>query len=540
MSADYQLTLHDYLSIIKRRALLMVATFGGVFALAAGVAVVLPPVYQSTGTIMVESQQIPTDLIAATVTSFADERIEVIRQRVMTRDNLLAIASRYNLYGDAQTPLSPTQTVEAMREAIRVELVNANIQNRQRATIAFRVSFQHSRPDLAQRVANELVTLFLNENVRVRTERAEQTTQFLTQEADKLRLELETLEAEMANYKTQHGGALPETVPMTLNSLQRLESELRNTERDLRAAQDELRSLDVERASAQAGIGLPQSMVSSPQANAEAAAAATQRAELERARVELARVTALYTESHPDVRAARRQVESLEAVVAALPAEPTAVAPDDTARSLQALAVARVDSRMVAIRSQIQVLERQRTDLANRISELEGVLLQAPQVERGMATLSRDLQTTRSKYEEIIAKVRVAQVAESLEDDQRAERFSLLEPPLTPEQPIEPDRRRLIALGFFLAVAAAVGLAGLLEMLYGRVRGVDAVMAITGLRPMVVIPYIKVTAEERRQRRILLGIALALVLLGAAGLAAIHFFYQPLDLLFMKVMARLG
>lgn len=532
MSADYQLTLQDYLSILKRRGLLMAAVFAGVFAVAFVIAISLPPVYRSTGTIMVESQQIPTDLVSATVTSFADERIEIIRQRVMTRDNLLVIANRFNLYGDSGNRLTPTETVEIMRAAINVQQVNANIQNRQRATIAFTVSFDHHRPELAQRVANELVTLFLNENVRVRTERAARTTEFLTQEADKLRTELETLETEMANYRLQHGGALAENVVMTMNSLQRLESELRNAERDLRTSQDELRALEVEVSSARAGVGLPQ------QPQAVPSAADAQRAELELARAELARVSSLYTANHPDVRSARRRVDTLEQAVAALPAEAT---PTEVAiRTPQDLAVARIESRMAAVRSQIQVLENQRNALRGRIGQLEAQLLQAPQVERGIAILTRDLESTRRKYNEIIANVRTAQLAESLEDDQKAERFSLLEPPRTPEQPIKPDRKKMIALGFFLAIASSGGMAAMLEMLYGRVRGLEAVTAITGQRPMVIIPYITVAAEAARQRRLLIGLAIGVVVAGLLGLVALHFLYQPLDILMMKVMARLG
>jgi polysaccharide chain length determinant protein (PEP-CTERM system associated) len=532
MSADYQLTLQDYFSILKRRGLLMVVVFAGVFAIALAVAVTLPPVYRSTGTIMVESQQIPTDLVSATVTSFADERIEIIRQRVMTRDNLLVIANRFNLYGDSTTPLTPTETVEIMRAAISVQQVNTNIQNRQRATIAFTVSFDHRRPELAQRVTNELVTLFLNENVRVRTERAARTTEFLTQEADKLRAELETLETEMANYRLQHGGALAENVVMTMNSLQRLESELRNAERDLRTSQDELRALEVEAASARAGVGLPQQLMAVP------SVAQTQRAELELARAELARVSSLYTANHPDVRSAHRRVDTLEQAVAALPDQAT---PAEAAiRTPQDLAVARIESRMAAVRSQIQVLESQRNALRGRIAQFEAQLLQAPQVERGIAILTRDLDTTRQKYNEVIANVRTAQMAESLEDDQKAERFSLLEPPRTPEQPVKPERRRIAALGFFLAIASSGGMAVMLEMLYGRVRGLGAVMAITGQRPLVIIPYIKVAAEATRRRRLLTGLALGVVAAGLLGLMALHFFYQPLDILMMKVLARLG
>jgi len=532
MSADYQLTLQDYLSILKRRGLLMAAVFVGVFAIAFIVTISLPPVYRATGTIMVESQQIPTDLVAATVTSFADERIEIIRQRVMTRDNLLVIANRFNLYGDSSSRLTPTETVEIMRAAINVQLVNANIQNRQRATIAFTVSFDHHRPELTQRVVNELVTLFLNENVRVRTERAALTTEFLTQEADKLRTELETLETEMANYRLQHGGALSDNVAMTMNSLQRLESELRNAERDLRSSQDELRALEVEVASARAGVGLPQQPLAAP------SAADTQRAALELARTELARVSSIYTANHPDVRSASRRVDALEQTVAALPVPAT---PTDAAiRTPQDLAVARIESRRAAVRSQIQVLESQRNALRGRIGQLETQLLQAPQVERGIAVLTRDLDSTRQKYNEVIANVRTAQMAESLEDDQKAERFSLLEPPRTPEQPVKPDRKRLIALGFFLAIVSSGGLATLLEMLYGRVRGLEAVTAITGQRPLVIIPYITVAAEAARRRRVLIGLAAGVAAAGVLSLVALHFLYQPLDILMMKVLARLG
>jgi len=96
MQSDYQLSLRDYIGIVRRRGVLIISVFGGVFALAVAVAIMMPPVYQSTGTIMVESQQIPTDLVQATVTSYADERIETIKQRVMTRDNLFRIAKNTN------------------------------------------------------------------------------------------------------------------------------------------------------------------------------------------------------------------------------------------------------------------------------------------------------------------------------------------------------------------------------------------------------------------------------------------------------------
>ncbi|PWG67315.1 lipopolysaccharide biosynthesis protein, partial [Enterobacter mori] len=77
------------------------------------------PIYQSTGTILVESQQISPELVSTNNTSFADERIEVIRQRVMPRENLLRIIDKYNLFPDKR--FSDSDKIDHMRSAIVVE-----------------------------------------------------------------------------------------------------------------------------------------------------------------------------------------------------------------------------------------------------------------------------------------------------------------------------------------------------------------------------------------------------------------------------------
>ena len=50
---------------------------------------IFPPVYRSTATILIKEQEIPQEFVRSTVTSFADERIQVISQQVMTRSTLL-------------------------------------------------------------------------------------------------------------------------------------------------------------------------------------------------------------------------------------------------------------------------------------------------------------------------------------------------------------------------------------------------------------------------------------------------------------------
>jgi polysaccharide biosynthesis transport protein len=518
---DNQLTIVDYIALLKRRAWPMAGSFVVTLVVGVALALLIPPIYRSAGTILIESQQIPTDLVQATVTSYADERIEVIKQRVMTRENLLRIIRKYKLFADAGPTFTPSDQIDEMRKTIVVELVNANLRSERAgpATIAFKVSFEHRRAEIAQAVANDMVTLFLDENVKVRTQRASLTTEFLTQEAEKLKKELDGIESEIARYKQDHGTALPENVALGVAAMQRVEADLRQVERDQAAAQDELRAIEAER------LSLP----------APEPAPAPASPELMRARAELARLSASYTENHPDLKAARRRLDTLEQ---ATPAEPAATA--SVARPAAAAALARMDARAASLRERLKVLVAQRGSLRARLGQMDVELVKSPQVERGLAALTRDYQSAQKKYQEILAKKMTAQVAESLEGDQKAERFAVLEPPAMPDKPVRPDRKKLLALSLILSMGAPVGMAAVLESLHGMVRGVGQISALLGHKPLVTIPIIPLASERAQRRKLVLGAAGGAVLVTGVLLALAHFFLLPLDLLVMKALIRLG
>lgn len=529
-SDDAQLTLPDYLAILRRHAVLIAGSFIAILVVAIAVALLVPPVYQSTGTILIESQQIPKELVQASITSYADERIEVIKQRVMTRENLLRIIRKYQLFQSDRTSLTPSEQIDEMRKDTLVELVNANVNPGARSTIAFKVSFEHRRAEVAQAVANELVTLFLNENVKVRTERATETTQFLKDEADRLRAELDKQEGRIAAYKQEHNSTLPQNLALGLTALQRTESDLRQVESDRRSAEEELRVLESDRATSMAMIAQGQSP------SGAVAGSGNPRAELERARIELARLQAIYTESHPDVRAQKRRIENLEQTIAADKA-PTAgsgsVAPKDPA-------VARIDVRIAAIRSRMASLSAQEAAVRSKLAQMEAQIRSAPELERGLAALTRDYETTQRQYAEIRAKQDTAQLAENLEGEQKAERFALLEPPTVPEKPIRPDRKKLITAGFAGAVGGAGALTALVETLHGTVRGIGAISGILGQSPLVTIPYIPVAVEPARRRRIVWTASAGLAAVAVVLVLCVHFLYLPLDVLVAKILMRLA
>jgi uncharacterized protein involved in exopolysaccharide biosynthesis len=201
----YMLQPAYYLGLLKRRWPFFLVPFLSVLLIGAAVTYLLPATYFSEGKILVQSQQIPTELVRPTVTSAAQERIQVIEQRTMTRDNLLAIADKFKLYPERRTLMSPTELVELMKKSIKIEpVVQALAFTRgtsQNPTVIFTVGFEYSDPQNAARVANELVTRILDLDLRDRTSRATDTTKFLAREVQRLQSESSVIDAKLAQAK---------------------------------------------------------------------------------------------------------------------------------------------------------------------------------------------------------------------------------------------------------------------------------------------------------------------------------------------------
>ncbi|KDD69079.1 GumC family protein [Pseudomonas mandelii] len=517
MASEYEMSFNDYLAIIKHHALLLILSFVVILGVCIAVAISLPPTYESSGTILVESQQISPDLVSANNNTFADERIEVIRQRVMTREHLEGIINKYNLFASQSRQLSVTEKIEEMRNAIVVSLVSAAVKGRGEVTIAFRLSFEHREPEIANKVAKELVTLFLDENIKQRTERASETTEFLTQEADKLRVELEALENRLADFKQAHSNALPEHQELRMNMLTRAETELKEVDRDYKTAREELRFNELELSAANAGLatkpGAPGAAADKPQ-------------DLASLKAEYTRLQSLYTQAHPDVRAVKRKIAALEAGKGA-----------DGAASVN-LDIAKAQARISAAEARIKSLADQKQQILSKIAEYEAQILETPQVERGLVTVMRDHDNARKKYEEIRTKEMSAKISESLEQENKAERFVLLESPLMPEKPVRPNRKKVVAMGFLLAPVGAGALVMLIEMMSQRVRGAQALASVLGRRVLVSIPYIHTKAELARRRKWRMLLIVCGVATIAIFLVLLHFLYMPLDLLMFKALGR--
>ncbi len=575
------MSLAERIVVFRRRSKPMLIAFGSALALTLLTAFLWPPTYRSAGTVLIEQQEVPEDFVRAAVTSFADQRVRVISQRVMTTANLLEIINKFDLYPDRRKREPREKLLERMRGDIGLDMISADVvdprQGRPtKATIAFTVSFNSRSPILAAKVANELTTLFLNENLQTRKQQAAETSGFLKTEAERVGAELADLDRRIANFKSEHADALPELSSVNLQLLTRADEELRSVATRLSSLDQQIVYLDAQLAQIE-----PTS--SSFTEGGLRVLSTTDR--LKALRTQLASASAIYGPEHPDVVRLRREIgglekevgstdigndlvrqlnqtksqlaearnrysadhpdiQRLERVVAAI--ETAMRQSTQTAASLQRVespdnpAYIQIKAQREAAVNERASLLGQRADLRTRIDNLERSMANAPGVEREYSVLMRDLQGAQIKYQEVRQKQMAAQVAENLETEQKGEKFTLIEPPLVPEEPSSPNRPLVLLLGLLLALGAAIGVPLLLEAVDGRVRGSRDLTRLVSVPPLAVIPWMQTEDESRthrtKQRMLVAGAATAVIAL----LLLVHLLVRPLDVLWIMLLRRFG
>ena len=308
-------SLQDYLAAFHRRRLLIIFTGGLLLCLSLAVATLWPATYKSTATILIEEQEVPSELVHSTITSFADQRIEIIKQQVMSRNSLWKVVEQYNLYSDMRKESSTEDVVKQFIKDIEVEVISADVidkrtQHATKATIAFTVSYNSRLPEVAQRVANELTSLFLGENLKSRERQAQETTSFLKQEAENLSKHIEEVEAKLSKFKQQANGALPELMPLNLQLMNQSDRELTDLDQQIRSLEERKSYLEGELATIK-----PNTPILS--VTGERILDSVER--LRGLRAEYAGASANLSPDHPDVMRMKQEIAALEKETDATP-----------------------------------------------------------------------------------------------------------------------------------------------------------------------------------------------------------------------------
>ncbi|MES9876162.1 MAG: Wzz/FepE/Etk N-terminal domain-containing protein [Candidatus Sedimenticola sp. PURPLELP] len=579
---EQSLALGDYLAILNRRKLQFIVPALIIMLLSVMLAFALPSVYRSEATVLIEQQEVPSDFVRSTVTSYADERIQIISQSVMTTENLRQIIEKYNLYIEHKANRTTKSMVETLRENVKLNMISANVVDPRSgrpttATIAFKLSFSYEDPRLAQKVTNELVSLYLNANQKHRTESAVHTSSFLKAETEKLNKVVSELEEKLAAFKEANINSLPELQQLNLQLMERNERELKEVNQQVRSIEERKVYLQSQLAQIDphmTGDAVKGNTILSPQdrlrtqrtelislsskyapdhptlvrlqneikgleaeiVKDEVSELYAQRDDLE---AQLATLSERYSAQHPDIRKLQRRIEVVDASVEL--ARKTIIT-NTSSRDLQVSnpAYTHLQMQLVSAESELKGLKLSRQEIKDKLVDIENRLIKGPQVEREYRILTRDYDNALLKYKEVRAKQLEAELAESLELESKGERFSLIEPAQVPEKPSKPNRLAILFLGFILSIGGGIGNVAVAESLSDVIRDPKRMLGVSGAPPLAVIPYIETILDQKTNRSVMRFTIMLLLMIGLLSLVLIHLLVTPLDAAWYTLIQKLG
>jgi polysaccharide biosynthesis transport protein len=528
------LDLKFYIFLIRRRFVYFLLPM--LLTLAAGTAIVfaLPKIYSSSAKILVESQQIPTDLVKATVTTLATERVQVIQTRVLTRENLLKLIDKFGLFSDRKD-LSKSEIVDLMRSRISFTMLDLGITQKKNKkddhlTVAFSIGFDYESPDAAAKVANELVTIVLEEDIRNRKDAANESTNFLSQESERMLADLNLLDASISEYKIKNSELLPEKLAFNMAQLERLERTADDLEKTNAASEDAVRQLELEASAKRVSPIQP--------ANGKGPSNGFQQ-ELEILQAKFAQQSAVLSPNHPDMRSLQRQITAVQSKIDAVNSANATAKPIEANDPNLSIELRLMAEKISSMKAAIVANDKRRIDTLSNVAALKKVITDTPSVGANLESLMRRRTALQASADDMANKLAQAKMGERLEAELHAERFEVIEAPITPTDPSRPKRAQLL----FLVLGAALGLGGATsfaaEYMDSTIRRAEEITQKTKSRLLVSIPYIQTKGEARRGRGKFALYVLFTIIAILAILSAIHFLYLPLDLLFQRALGKI-
>jgi polysaccharide chain length determinant protein (PEP-CTERM system associated) len=494
MIENRDLTIDDYLSMLRRRVkLILIPTL---LAPIVGfvVSLFVPAKYTSTALVLVEAQQVPTGVVQSIVTEDLGQRVATMQQQVLGVNRLRPMVDRLGL---ARGGKSVDEVIDDIRASMQVQAVltdlsqiaNADGSKRKpgQATSVpgFTVSVTWSNAKEAQTICNELTSMLLTENQTSRERAAVGTTDFISRQLEEAKHNLDDQDAKMAVFKRQYAGQLPGDEDNNLKLLGTLNAQLdANTQNINRAQQDKsytesLLSQQIATWKSSQGTTNPQSL----------------QQQLTTRQAQLLDLQGKYTADHPDVMKAKADIAELKKKLA----EANSPAPDSTDNTDKGNLAEPPEIRQLRLQvhqysEMLGQATREQKRLADQIKLYESRVAISPDVEEKYKQLTRDYDTAQKFYADLLAKRSTSEMATDMERRQQGEQMRLSIPANLPDSPSFPNRFAFAGAGLGAGLVLGLALALWLELRDKSIRTEADVEASLQMPVLVSLPWI--TADD--------------------------------------------
>lgn len=445
----------DYVSVANRRKWWFIVPLIACIALGAAVVAVWPKKYLSKAAIGMQSPTLSADLLRGVTSMDPSERQRAVQQLLLSPTVLERVIR--------EEQINPTAPAADVAMWLRDNLAR-NIEvpppiglngrpDPTRGIDLFYVGFTDRDPARAQRITNRVATVFVEENSKFQTTRAENSADVLERQLNASQARLNELENKLRGKKQNFVGRLPEQIGANVQMANGARSQFESLSMQIRSAQERLSLIEGQLDQMRSGVGA-ESMTAASLAAAQAAQ--NRVTDLEG---QLASARALgYKDKHPEIERLQAEIKQARADLTASKQVP----PSNREEMLKAdpMYRAKLQERDMA-RLHIRELQNASSSAQRQINEYQSRVEAAPTVEQELASLTREYEAEKDRYADLTTRVNNARVAEDVARKQGGERFSVLYPAFLPDTPIEPKPLKIMAIaavaGLVLGALAALG-----------------------------------------------------------------------------------
>ena len=540
--------IEDYIDMVRRyRSWIIGPMFAGL-VLAVVVGFLWPDTYVSQAVMRITPQQVPENLVPSVISTQMADRLNQMQQEILSRMSLQELIQRpaLDLYRRERQRLPLEDIIQDMRNKdIKIQMMETpSSTGERRVASAFLIQFSYSDRYKAQAVVRELVTKFMEQITTVQRNQATLTSSFLNDELKTAEATLKQRDDDIAKFKHDHQGALPEQLPANIQSLQGLRMELNQIDEAInRDNQDKM----FEESTLQ-GLKNQMSFINNNmEQTVGGQTAAVQNERLIRlnqaiqdGKSNLAGLKQTFTEDYPDIKTMEARLAALEkerddlekqeadqAATATAEATPRKVTNPQMQKSLQDVQAqtAATQVRIQATTMDLEERTRQKAEMEKQIVAVQSRIEMSPPLEQQYAGLLRDSDLARQNYSEMVKRREASETAQNLEEHKAGQNLEVLDPASLPEAPSEPNRLAIAGVGTLLGLVAGIVLAGGKEVKNTALKNLKDVRAYTNLPVLSSIPLLENALLVRRKRRLFWLAWSSAIIIGSIAMSGSAYYY---------------
>ena len=496
MALRKELTLEDYLAILRRRRwLIIIAAIMG--ALGGYVlSLVVPKYYTAHTVILLEPPTVPDSYVKPVLSEDLNQRLASMKEQILSRTRLQHLIEEFGLYRKDAIRVPTEELVERLRKSITVTPLSPMAGTRSPELPGFSVDVTMGDARLAQQICTEITSMFMEHNLHARQQQAEDTTQFLAQQLEEAKIKLDDQDAKLAAFQSRYIGELPEDEKTNLTLLMGMTPRVEAATQALNQAQQDKAFTE----------SLLSQQLTASKSSMESKDSLTPEQQLRDLQNKLHSLQGHYTENHPDIVRLKNDIAELQQKLEDASAHDQAQ-PDYQNEQRGRVAI-NEPPEMRQLRARLQQTDltigqraREREVLQRQIKILETRIQSSPMVQREFKALTREHQTALDFYNELLKKRNESQMATDLDRRQQGEQFRVLDPPMVPEKPSFPNRPLFGLGGLGAGLVLGLGMAQIFEWSDKSMWTKEDVEFYLRVSPLALIPSVDLAAGKRKATR---------------------------------------